>query len=138
MKYSVIMQNVISFLVIGVYLSVGYFIFYHGKELNSVQSDLIKDWVWYAGLAFLLVIFTWFPSAIPFLKDIIGSLVSLRTGRQETTPLPTPYPIQTPAQPITAPIQMPHTLPPSYPIQMPTFSPAEASTFVFPTEPLRL
>jgi len=88
-NFNFLMRNAISLWVIYKFLDIGDKIYLKGHTFTKIQSDTFEYYISWFGCAFFAVIFTWFKSAVPFLKDIIASLVTLRTGRQEPTP-PTP------------------------------------------------
>jgi hypothetical protein len=112
--FNELMKNAISLWVIYIFTDMGYKILRTGQTLTQIQSNALEFWMWFYGCGFFVVVFTWFRSVAPFLKDVLNSFVSLRTGRQEAPPLPTPQPL-----PPSYPIQPAPTV---YPSQMPNIS----------------
>ncbi len=112
--FNELMKNAISLWVIYIFTDMGYKILRTGQTLTQIQSNTLEFWLWFFGCGFLVVLFTWFRSVAPFLKDVLNSFVSLRTGRQDT------------------PQNIPPNLPPSYPMQS---APTATTTTTYPNMP---
>jgi len=76
-------KHIFSFLIVGVFLNIGYILFFTKKTFTETHSELLRDWLWWLCLITFVVVISLYGSAVPAIQSLIGSLISLRTGKHE-------------------------------------------------------